>query len=306
MAFQPKMSVVGMLLLAASPACLADLGPREPQRHRDDGGAAEDAGIDARRSYWAGERRHFAKAPSGNLVAVNCHNCYEEKLSTSGENLAATLVKVHQAQADGADLLELDTKEERGTWYVGHNDDGSSNAAQLQTVLADEAIRSGDQLLYVETKELNPTQDNIGKLLQLIVDAGFAVRGREVVLRVFLAHAQSMHIVKQLLDAGAVPGHAEYFKRQIIYNTGDCEPLSKAPTTFAAAIADRIDGVELNLVSVDILELLALARRLGLGTNVWTVSGTMDAPICRMLRDGADAITTDSGIPSCRAAVEAR
>src|SRR3954469_12699651 len=75
-------------------------------------------------TFWSGSTRLLARSPLGNVAAVSCHNCYVDwRGNTASVNLANTLSKVHRAQADGADMLELDVKYESGVTYVTHSDD---------------------------------------------------------------------------------------------------------------------------------------------------------------------------------------
>jgi glycerophosphoryl diester phosphodiesterase len=307
-------------------ACAADRsaqGFRVVTRGRGEGGApaphdaglSRDAGVaaqtdsgepPAKSRYWDGVGRAFATSPSGNIAAVSCHNCYRIDFATPDQNLAATLTKLHAAQQAGADLLELDVKDESGTWSVNHNDDGTTNGAVLDDVLADEELLSGDQLLYLEIKEDQAADP--ARLLQLllsIVDAGYAVEGRDVVLRAFHSRLGQIQALRQLLVDNAVPA-AAFFRTQVLFTLGEAADRASVEGMIDEAATEGIDGVEFNYTSTGVFELLAYSRDKGLGTNVWTFSADQGTQLCAEFRDASDALTTDSSVDQCRAAVEKR
>jgi glycerophosphoryl diester phosphodiesterase len=258
------------------------------------------------RGYWAGTARKFAVSPSGNVVGVSCHNCYRTDLATSPENLDATLTKLHDAQRAGADLLELDVRDEADTWYVAHDDDGATNRASLDDVLADEAVLAGDQLLYVEIKEDQAADRN--RLLTLLMSfaaMGYAHPGRDVVIRAFNSRVEQLHGVRDLLNAGALGDESAHFRTQVLYTMAEAADRAAIERAMDTAVNDGMDGVEFNYTSDHVLELLASARQRKLGTNVWTFGASNGTAKCREFRDATDAVTTDSALDSCRAAIEA-
>jgi glycerophosphoryl diester phosphodiesterase len=279
-----------------------DAGPRR------DGGieTQTDAAVSVRKShYWDGVSRMFATSPGGNVAAVSCHNCYRIDLGTSAENLVATLAKLHAAQQAGADLLELDVKDESGTWYVDHNDDGSIHGAPLDDVLADEELLSGDQLLYVEIKEDQAADPaRLAQLLTAISAAGYAVEGRDVVIRAFHSRLEQIQSLHQLLLDTAVPD-AAFFRTQVLFTLQEAADHASVEGMIDAVASEGVDGVEFNYTSDGVFELLAYSRDKALGTNVWTFSADEGTKLCTEFRDASDALTTDSPVDLCRAGVEA-
>jgi hypothetical protein len=148
--------------------------------------------------YWAGVQRSLPRTPYDHENAVSCHNCYASSLS-------ATLDKIHAAQASGADLIELDIKDEGGTVYVQHDDTGSTSAPRFAEVLADPGLKAGNQLLFIETKETAPSESYLRAVLDQLAAAGYGVAGRPVVLRTFDSLRDNLIIARKLL---ATPTYA--------------------------------------------------------------------------------------------------
>jgi glycerophosphoryl diester phosphodiesterase len=243
-------------------------------------------------------------SPTGNVVAVSCHNCYRADLGTPDANLAGTLDALHEAQAADADLLELDVEEAGGTWYVGHDDPDDNSGAQLADVLADPGLLAGNQLLYVEIKERDPEQEQDDQLLSLLFSAGYAVEGRDVIIRTFHALASQVDIVRGLLDAGEWPEHAPHVRLQLLYERDETTDFDAATTLLDTAVTSRVDGVEFDYESLDLRALLDAARQRALGTNVWTFTEENSAAECRVLRGVTDAMTTDGDPAACREAIK--
>jgi hypothetical protein len=272
-----------------------DAGPLDDPPDAQD----EPAPLPIRLGYWRGVRRKLAVSPNGNPVAVSCHNCYRDDLTTSTANLEATLREIHAGQDLGADLIEIDVREHQGTWYVGHDDDGSQDGAPLREVLADAALREGDQLLYLEIKERAPTEDSLAELLAIVAKADIATPGRFAVLRSFNDIAENLAIVRRQLEAMT----SRALRVQVLFATAEVDDLSAAPDLLEAALRNGFDGVEFNHRSRHILELLAMARAAGLGTNVWTFGAKEGSAKCEQFRDVTDAVTTDSAPDACRSAI---
>ena len=145
-----------------------------------------------RPDYWDGVTRTLAISPLGNVAAISAHNCYSVT-SDPGSSLAATLKRIHDAQADGADLIELDIKSEGGVLYVDHNDEGTVEGAYLEDVLADPALRAGNQILFIESKETQADSAYVSSLLTSLVANGYGCAGRPVVIRAFNNIRTSAH-----------------------------------------------------------------------------------------------------------------
>src|SRR4051794_23711729 len=155
-------------------------------------------------AFWSGSARGLARSPLGNVAAVSCHNCYVDSSgNTAAVNLANTLSKLHRAQADGADMLELDVKYESGVTYVTHSDDTATNVAKLSNVLDDAALKNGDQILVVEIKETSFSTALVSDVLKTIADRGYARSGRPVLIKAFTgAPFENLKNVRDQLNGG--------------------------------------------------------------------------------------------------------
>ena len=128
--------------------------------------------------------------PTAREDAISCHNCYTGSLT-------GTVDKLHAAQSDGADLLELDIKDEGGTVYVEHDDTGGTSGPHFSDVLADASLKSGNQILFIELKETNPTVDFVTSVLDQLAAEGFGVSGPSCrASNLPFASGQSSHCTK--------------------------------------------------------------------------------------------------------------
>lgn len=119
--------------------------------------------------YWSGVAQDPPIAPYGRRVVIVCHNCYVRSASTPAENLIGTLDALHQAQAAGADGLELDVTQEDGVLRVDHDDNGQAVGAPLADVLADPELQAGNQLLFIEVKVNDPKPATADELLATLL-----------------------------------------------------------------------------------------------------------------------------------------
>ena len=92
-------------------------------------------------------------------MGLVCHNCYAQpgRGSENEESEAATRNLIRNAQLAGADLIELDLKEEGGVIYVDHEDDDGTGGSRFDVIPAFDDLREGTQPLYIELKS-NPTR----------------------------------------------------------------------------------------------------------------------------------------------------
>ncbi len=152
-----------------------------------------------RPGYWNGVARDLARSPLGNEAAISAHNCYFP-LADPLMSIDATFFMVHEAIAGGADLIELDIKEEGGVIHVDHDDDGDPDGAHLGDVLDDPVLQAGDQILFIEIKEQEPTEAFIADLLDLLNARRehYARNGRPVVLRVFHPKQENISLAREL------------------------------------------------------------------------------------------------------------
>jgi glycerophosphoryl diester phosphodiesterase len=267
--------------------------------HRDAAPAAR------RTNYWAATTRALSVSPAGNKVAVSCHNCYRSKRGSEQDNLRATLKRIHRAQRRGADIIELDVKQDGGEWYVDHDDRGDRDGPRLAQVLSDRDLRRGNQLLFLEIKERTPTQNGIAQLVSNLVSHGFAARGHEVVLRSFNAKLRNLELVQRALGSVELGPHAHYVRLQVLYARDEVASPEHARAQIRAAARGGYHGVEFPSDAPDLFRLLQDAREHGLGTNVWIPRRKTSLHDCARLRDVTDALTTDLSPERCRSAIEA-
>jgi len=259
-----------------------------------------------RPGYWNGVARDPAQSPLGNLAAISAHNCYLAFVDPP-TSLLATRTMIQEAVDGGADLIELDIKSEGDEIVVDHDDDGTVDGALLADVLALPELRDGDQILFLEIKETQPTEAFVADLLDLL-DARrehYARNGRPVVLRTFLSRLENVALARQLLEAGAYPLIEHYVRLSVLFGNNDFPVLSTFQEKIAQVATDGYGMVEFQYQDRNLLGKLSYARSLGLGTNVWTVPVSMGAVFTTALREEVDAITTDLSVAAARAAVEA-
>lgn len=246
--------------------------------------------------YWHGVTRAIGKTPYGHATAISCHNCY-------AAGLAATLSKIHQAQADGADLIELDLKEQGGSVYVQHNDDGTTVGPKLPEVLADAQLKAGDQLLFLEFKETAPSDAFVTAVLDALAASGYGAAGRPVVLRAFDNVSESILIARRLLATGPYASLRPHVRLHVLFSQGDGTDIGALQSRIGQWRAKGVHGVEFEYQTPNLPGAIGQARLLDLGTNVWTVPVSMGEVFVSSLRDEADALTVDYPVAKARAVV---
>ena len=255
--------------------------------------------------FWNGVERALATTPHGHIAAISAHNCYSDGLATPAANLGATLDRLHTAQAVGADLLELDVKEQAGVIRVDHNDDGGTEGALLAEALADPALQAGDQILFIELKESAPTDRFVRGVLDLLLEhrEHYARNGRPVVLRSFNATALSLSLAQTAL---ADPRYAlirQYVRLSELYGR-DQAGVAASQALIEAAAGRGYDMIELHYQESNLFAKLLRARALGLGVNLWTVPVTVGEVFVANARQEVDAITVDYPVMQARRYVE--
>ncbi|MEB2310860.1 MAG: glycerophosphodiester phosphodiesterase [Sorangiineae bacterium] len=250
--------------------------------------------------YATGIARALPKTPYGHPTGLSCHNCYA---STGATALADTLAKVHQAQADGADFIELDIRETGGTVYVQHDDGAAIVGPKFADVLADAALKSGDQILFIESKETAPTDAFIGAVLDLLVANGYGKSGRPVVLRAFDAIADNLRIARKLLGRAKYAGLRPYVRLHVLYGGGDGNDIAALQNRISSVRGAGMHGVEFEYRTRNLFGALAYARSLDLGVNLWTIPVTFGEVFVASMRDEVDVITSDYPVIRARAVV---
>jgi len=253
--------------------------------------------------YWDGANRSLATSPLGNIAAISAHNCYTVSTNPSS-SLSATLVKIHDAQAKGADLIELDVKYEGGTIYVDHDDDGGTEGAYLSQVLFDSALMAGNQILFIESKEKTPDTTYITVLLNLLSEYDYARMGRPVVIRAFHSIRQNLEMTRDVLDAPPYWHIRPWVKLSELFSKDQVTNIAQFQQLILDSKNDQFHGVEFHYQDRNIFGKLTYARNLGLGINVWTIPASVGEVFVADLREEVDAITVDYPLDKARQVVE--
>jgi hypothetical protein len=253
---------------------------------------------------WTGVRRAPAAAPLGRAVVVTCQRCFRSDAGSSEGNLAATLTEIHAAQGGGVDAIGLTVTAQQGTWYVDGRDGVHATGARLDAVLADEALRGGDQLLALDIAERAATDTDIRALIELV--RPYAVNGRPVVLRASaevrnnaLEMPTSLVLVSGLVTADTEPFLAPYLRLQV----GLPEwPDLAALYAMVNDVGNRgWHGVALDHHSANVFGPISFAREHGIAVAIENVETRVH---CAALRDAVDLIaTTDDEPGRCAGAV---
>ncbi len=264
---------------------------------------SQEPALELGRTYWEGTSRTMATTPLGNVSAVSAHNCYVVA-SQPSTSLAQTLDLIHAAQANGADLIELDVKSEDGVIYVDHDDEGTNTGAHLSAVLSDPALLAGDQVLFVEIKEKTPDGAFIHQLLSLFAGTTYARPGRALVLRSFNDIRANLKLAQAALDTPAFLGLRPWVKLNELFGKNQAASIAAAQQLIRQASLDGFAGVEFHYQDRDLFGKLGFARSLGLGINVWTIPVSLGEVFVASLREEVDAITVDYPVDLARSVVQ--
>ena len=253
-------------------------------------------------TFWSGSTRALARSPLGNVAAVSCHNCYVDwNGNTADVNLTNTLSKLHRAQADGADMLELDVKYESGVTYVTHSDDAATNVAKLSNVLDDAALKGGDQILVVEIKETSFSPALVTDVLKTITDRGYARSGRPVLIKAFTgAPLENLKNVRDQLNGGFA-SIKPYVKTAVLY-PANAWSLPQFQQAARDAFNAGFHAMDLNIQTPNLMGVVEYAKSIGLGVALWTFPPNTE-PLIAAIRHNVDYISADIPIATVRSIV---
>lgn len=255
-------------------------------------------------SIWQSTERALPTTTENHQLAVTCHNCYHTDLNSPSALVSTqqTLQKISQAIRQGADLIELDIVDADGEVRIKRKDTQRARGAKLEDILGYEKLRNSDAMLCLEIKEEKRTSERfIWDLLNDLKNYGYAKAGRPVVIRVFPEGQREDFLVEiqQLLNG--------YFKRMrghvllslmLPPQLGD--DVNKMQQQLDEAAKDGLQFVEFNYRTRNLSGYLSYARRLGLGTGLWTLPQKNGNTFIAAFRDQVDIVNTDSDIAKAR------
>jgi len=131
----------------------------------------------------------------------------------------------------------------------------------------------------------------------MLVDAGYGVNGRPVILRTFLSRIDNLVYARSALEDH--PFHSPYFRLHLLYNDDEASTVTGFQTLIEDAADEGYDGVEFNLGTANLFSLVHRSETLGLGVALWTVPESMGEIYCTGLREEVDVLITDYPIDDC-------
>ena len=221
--------------------------------------------------FWRQDRA-MATSPLG-------HPCAIARLTTS-------LDEVHAAQDAGADLIE-----------IGLADAGAS----LVDLLADPALRAGDQVLLLDLDGTEPNAGSLQAVLDLLAEHrdDYARAGRHVVLRTPADQRAVLDMARGLLDGGSYLLLRPYIRFAVTFGRDEAT---------RAQIIDAADRgahlVDLEHRSPELMTLRTLLRARGVGVAVHGLPAAAGDVFAAALRESVDAVTTEAPVELVRAVVE--
>lgn len=245
--------------------------------------------------FWKGVKRNMTTTPYGNVSAINCHNCYYAVKEKPDDKVALerTLERINTAQANGADLIELDIIEVDDVIRVARRDSRISYGTVLKDLLKDEDLRKSDQILFLEIKETKLTSDRfMWLLLNDLKNYGYAKKGRPVVLRAFEDDARIEHL-KEVQDL--LKGYFNRMKNNVRLSALINPNFAEDTQDFQARIkkvADMGFGmIEFNYNTQNLMAHIAYARELGLAVGLWKIPEDVGNILISTLRDEVDVFS---------------
>lgn len=246
-------------------------------------------------NFWHQERV-MTTSPLDHPCAISAHNAYADDLLSAEANLSETLSLLHAAQAAGADLLELDVVYAGSKVLVDHNATGATNRASLADVLADEQLSAGNQILFLEIKETEPTEAFIRQLLDIV--ATHARPGRHVALRAFHSVRANLDLAREVLDSREYLLLRPHIRLSVLFSR-----TQASPAEIAGAANAGYDMVEFDYQTPGLMSSVARARALGLGIGIYTIPVQFGEVFVSNARELVDVVTVDASISESRSVI---
>ena len=264
----------------------------------------QDSPVCAQRAYWADIEHAVGRTPHDRPVGLVCHNCYAQpgRGSENEESEAATRNLIRNAQLAGADLIELDLKEEGGVIYVDHEDDDGTGGSRFDVVLAfDDLGRYAASLHRIKGRQSDPAF--IERLLRDLQRFGMALRDGRFSSARSTADERTSSSLADSWHTQNLPTSARIF----------VSTFSSGGTTRRRLLGHTRDSLKSEIwvcmassfiTTTGTYSPRSYARSLGLGVTLFTIPVRMGEVFIANSRDLVDALVLDYPLAAGRAVVE--
>ncbi len=234
-------------------------------------------------------------------TAVSCHNCYDTTQPTQAANLTATLDKLEAAMRGGADVLELDVKQQGGDWIVAHDGGGASHGARLHDVIRNEIVCAGWQPLFIEVKAESLTRAAADGLIDIVRRSACITATRPVVFRALRVNEKAL---RMLMESMTATGNAELAKVSRFHSLYSEQDVKDGLWEMDMGQGNQeVDGVEFQYTAPGIDAVLQEAHDAGLLTGLWTFPEYETSELCERFAGVADTVTVDGEPSECKRAM---
>ncbi|MBW1811948.1 MAG: hypothetical protein JRJ87_27435, partial [Deltaproteobacteria bacterium] len=223
---------------------------------------------------------------------------------TSSSSLTKTRQRIWDAQSRGADLIAVDIMQTGAEVFISHEDNGATNGAHFQDVLADEALSQGDQILFIEMKEQAPNPSFLRNVLSAIQQHGYASLGRPVVLRSFYDQKENLLFARDLLATGEYEALRPHIRLHVLHGGNQGGTTAGSQDLMLESRANGFHGIEINYHDRNLFGKIVFARSLGMGTNIWTIPALTGEVFVAALREEVDALTVEYPVDKTRYVVQ--
>lgn len=259
-------------------------------------------------SIWQEVNRGLPTTSNGHETALVYHNCYHTDLNTpsAAYSLEKTLQKIDVAISQKADFIELDVVDSDGEIRIKRKDTQSAYGALLTDVLSFEKLRNSDHLLFLEIKEEKRTTEKfMWTLLNELKNYGYATAGRPVVIRAIPEGNRETFLfeARELLKNYFSPMQA-FVKLSVVLPVQMGDNPIEMTKTIQEIQKDGLHLVEFNYKTKNIYQHLGTAKKLGLGTGLWTIPEKDGAVFIAAFRSEVDLLSIDSDLPFARSVIE--
>jgi len=226
-------------------------------------------------------------AGSGNLLALSCHNCYQN----NNAFLTDSLNKIDSAISSNADLIELDLVFDKQNEVFRVSHEIESNGVLFTQLISQPLLINTPQLLFIELKQGISDLSNIRMLFNSLKSHvnssgqyAYLNQNRFVTIR-HIQDNKTLSRFRQVLTEHEFADISAFVNlSRLYYKKTEAEML----TEIANAHQCGFHMIELDLrLGVDvILRLNAFAENLGLAVNVFTIiNKNVDSTVSALKHD---------------------